>query len=66
MGIENDRTGELYGGAETVDELCRRGGRRLGGGVESFYQSYSLCNSFGCEMEERGLQADEDILEWSG
>jgi hypothetical protein len=31
----------LYGGAETVDELCRRGGRRFGGGVESFYQFYS-------------------------
>jgi hypothetical protein len=36
IGIENDRTGELYGGAETCEELCRRGGRRFGGGVESF------------------------------
>ena len=36
IGIEKDRTGELYGGAETVDELCRRGGRRFGGGVESY------------------------------
>lgn len=39
IGIENDRTGELYGGALTLtfDELCRRGGRRFGGGVESFH-----------------------------
>jgi hypothetical protein len=34
----------------------------VGRGCRVFYQSYSLCNSFGCEMEERGLHADEDIL----
>lgn len=46
--MENDRTGELYGGADTVDELCRRGGRRLGGGVE--YADEDILNG----VDERG------------